>query len=157
MTASLIIPPGLVLIVGGLLLPLLPKVLRPLTLLGLPLVTLALVWSLPDGPALQAPFLGYELILVQGDKLSRLFATVFAIMAFAGALFALNQSRVTELAAALVYAGSAIGVALAGDLITLFICWEVMAIASTLIVLCGPAAREPGFAMRRCTSSAACC
>jgi multicomponent Na+:H+ antiporter subunit D len=49
-------------------------------------------------------------------------------MAFAGALFALNQARTVELAAAFVYAGSAIGVAFAGDLITLFIWWEVMAI-----------------------------
>jgi len=137
MTASLIIPPGLVLIVGGLLLPLLPRGLRPLVLLGLPLLTLALVWSLPDGPVLQAPFLGHELTLVQADKLSRLFATIFAIMAFAGALFALNQARIVELAAAFVYAGSAVGVSLAGDLITLFICWEVMAIGSTLIVWCG--------------------
>ncbi|HXF52607.1 MAG TPA: Na(+)/H(+) antiporter subunit D [Hyphomicrobiaceae bacterium] len=145
MTSSLIIPPGLILILGGLALPLLPKGLRPLALLGLPLLTLAVVWSLPDGPVVRAPFLGYELTLVQADKLSRLFATVFAIMAFAGALFALHQSRLVELAAAFVYAGSAVGVSLAGDLITLFIYWEVMAIASTLIVWCGgPKAQRAG-------------
>ena len=43
--------------------------------------------------ALAVPFLGYDLALVRGDALSRLFATVFALMAFAGALFALNQDR----------------------------------------------------------------
>jgi multicomponent Na+:H+ antiporter subunit D len=142
MIASLIIPPGPVLIVGGLLLPLLPRGVRPLALLGLPLLTLALVCNLSDGPVLQAPFLGYELTLVQGDKLSRMFATVFAIMAFAGSLFALHQTRIAELAAAFVYAGSAIGVALAGDLITLFIYWEVMAIGSTIIVWCGGQAAQ---------------
>jgi multicomponent Na+:H+ antiporter subunit D len=142
MTVSLIIPPSLVLILGGLVLPFLSKGLRALALLVLPLVTLALVWNVPDGPALQAPFLGYELTLVQGDKLSRLFATVFAIMAFAGALFALNQARIIELAAALIYAGSAIGVAFAGDLITLFIYWEAMAIGSTLVVWCGGAGAQ---------------
>ena len=87
-------------------------------LLVLPLVTLVLVWQVPDGVALEAPFLGYELTLVKGDALSRLFATVFAVMAFAGGLFALNQSRVVELAAAFCYAGSAIGVVFAGDLLT---------------------------------------
>jgi multicomponent Na+:H+ antiporter subunit D len=126
-----------VLVIGGLLLPFLRGGLRSAALIALPLVTLALVWNVPDGPALRAPFLGYELILVNGDKLSRLFASVFSIMAFAGALFALNQARTTELAAAFVYAGSAIGVVFAGDLITLFICWEVMAIGSTLVVWCG--------------------
>ena len=93
MTASLLIPPGLVLIIGGLLLPFLRGGLRSIVVIALPLVTLALVWNVPDGTVLQAPFLGYDLILVKGDKLSRLFATIFAIMAFAGGLFALNQAR----------------------------------------------------------------
>ncbi|MGE0036960.1 MAG: Na(+)/H(+) antiporter subunit D [Xanthobacteraceae bacterium] len=145
MTASLVIPPGVVLILGGLLLPLLSVRLRQLLLLLLPLVTLYLVWQVPDGLSLEAPFLGYTLELVKGDALSRLFATIFAIMAFAGGLFALNQSRVTELAAALCYAGSAIGVAFAGDLLTVFIFWELMAIASTLVLWsAGPSASRAG-------------
>ena len=79
------------------------------------------------------------------DALSRLFATVFSIMAFAGGLYALNQRRVIELASALCYAGSAIGVVFAGDLITVFIFWELMAIASTLVVWsAGPQARGAG-------------
>ena len=75
MIASLLIPPGLILITGGLLLPFLRGSLRSIVVVALPLVTLALVWSVPDGTTLQAPFLGYDLILVKGDKLSRLFAT----------------------------------------------------------------------------------
>jgi multicomponent Na+:H+ antiporter subunit D len=145
MTASVVLPPALVLIIGGLILPLLPVRLRGLVILVLPLATLFLVWQVPDGAALQTPFLGYELTLVKGDALSRLFATVFAIMAFAGGLFALNQNRVVELAAAFCYAGSAIGVVFAGDLISLFIFWELMAIASTLVVWsAGPSARGAG-------------
>src|SRR3989304_2636543 len=120
MTASAIMPPAAVLILGGLLLPFLQARLRAAALLLLPLLTLYLVWQVPDGVALRAPFLGYEIALVKGDALSRLFATVFAIMAFAGGLFALNQPRVTELAAASCYAGSAIGMAFAGDLLSLF-------------------------------------
>jgi len=145
MTASLVIPPAAVLILGGLILPLLQQRLRALAILALPLVTLWLIWLVPDGVALKAPFLGYELQLVKGDGLSRLFATIFAIMAFAGGLFALNQRNVVELAAAFCYAGSAIGVTFAGDLLTVFIFWEVMAIASTLVVWsAGPSARGAG-------------
>ncbi|MDO8400318.1 MAG: Na(+)/H(+) antiporter subunit D [Bradyrhizobium sp.] len=144
MTAS-VLPPAIVLIIGGLVLPMLPVRLRGFTILAMPLVTLFLVWQVPDGAALRMPFLGYELTLVKGDALSRLFATVFAVMAFAGGLFALNQNRVVELAAAFCYAGSAIGVVFAGDLISLFIFWELMAIASTLVVWsAGPSARGPG-------------
>ena len=145
MTASVVVPPAAALIVGGLLLPFLGERLRPLVLLGLPLVALFLVWQVPDGVALETSFIGYKLALVKGDALSRLFGTVFAIMAFAGGLFALRQERVVELAAAFCYAGSALGAIFAGDLITVFIFWELMAIASTLVVWsAGPTARGAG-------------
>lgn len=144
MTAS-VLPPAIVLIIGGLVLPMLPVRLRGFMILALPLATLLLVWQVPDGATLRMPFLGYELTPVKGDALSRLFATVFAGVAFAGGLFALNQSRVVELAAAFCYAGGAIGVVFAGDLISLFVFWELMAIASTLVVWSGgPSARGAG-------------
>ncbi|MEE8202873.1 MAG: Na(+)/H(+) antiporter subunit D, partial [Alphaproteobacteria bacterium] len=69
-----------------------------------------------------------------GTRLGRLFATAFAVMAFAGGLFAMGQARAVELSAAFVYAGSAICITFAGDLVTLFVFWEVMAIGSTLVV-----------------------
>ncbi|MDQ8726509.1 Na(+)/H(+) antiporter subunit D [Bradyrhizobium sp. LHD-71] len=144
MTASAL-PPALVLIAAGILLPMLSGRLRPTLLLLAPLLTLYLIWQVPDGVAARHAYLGYELVLVKGDALSRLFATVFAIMAFAGGLFALNQRRVIELAAAFCYAGAAIGVTFAGDWLTVFIFWELMAIASTLIIWSvGPSAYGAG-------------
>ena len=89
--------------------------------MALPLVVLALVWQVPDGPVWQLHFLDYTLTPLQGDKLSRLFATIFALMAAGGGLFALGQKSRVEVPAAFVYAGSAIGVALAGDLVTVFV------------------------------------
>ena len=134
MTASSAFPPALVLILGGLLLPLLRGYARGIAALALPLLTVWLVWQLPDGVSLSARFLEYRLEVVEADALGRLFAIIFAIMAFAGALFALNQPRGAELAAGSVSAGCAIGIALAGDLVTLFVFWEVMAVASIVIV-----------------------
>ena len=134
-------PPALLLVLGGFALPFAPPRVRAVLLLGLPLATLALVWNLPDGSAAAWQVHGYELVPVKVDALGRLFATIFAVMGFAGALFALNQARTLELASALVYAGSAIGVALAGDLLTLFVFWELMALASTGVLL---AAGEEG-------------
>ena len=74
------------------------------------------MWQVPDGPAWQLRFLDYTITPLQGDKLSRLFATIFSLMATGGGLFALSQKSRLEVPAAFVYAGSAIGVALAGDL-----------------------------------------
>jgi multicomponent Na+:H+ antiporter subunit D len=98
------------------------------------LVVLALVWQVPDGPAWQVRFLDYAITPLQGDKLSRLFATIFALMAAGGGLFALGQKSRVEVPAAFVYAGSAIGVALAGDLVTVFAFWELMAVGSTVVL-----------------------
>jgi multicomponent Na+:H+ antiporter subunit D len=127
-------PPALALIFAGLLLPFLRAEARTALLLLAPLLALWLVWLVPDGVALSLPFLGHELAVVSGSKLSRLFGTAFAIITLAGGLFSLNQKNLLELAAAYVYAGSALGVIFAGDLITLFVFWELMAIASTLVL-----------------------
>ena len=134
MASDMILPPALALIAAGLLLPLLAGIWRSALLLAAPLVSLWLVWQVPDGTSLSMPFLDQQLVLLSGSKLARMFATVFSIMAFAGGLYALNQRSNLELAAAYVYAGSAIGVTFAGDLITLFVFWELMAVASTLVL-----------------------
>lgn len=128
------IPPGAVLILGGVLIALGPRRLRPVVVLAFPAVAFAAVWQVPDGVTLSAPFLDFTLELVKGDKLSRLFGTIFALMALLGGLFALNQKSVHELAAAFIYAGCALGVAFAGDLLSVFIFWEMMAIASGIVI-----------------------
>ena len=144
-------PPGLVLVLGAIALPFLRGSARAAWVLALPLITLALVWRVPDGAALTIPILDYVLTPVVGDALSRLFAIIFAIMAFAGGLYALNHCRVIEIAAAFVYAGSAIGVAFAGDLLTLFFFWEIMALGSTTVLLAGGGRRSMPAAMRYLT------
>ncbi|MDX2288304.1 MAG: Na(+)/H(+) antiporter subunit D [Hyphomicrobiaceae bacterium] len=136
MIASLVLSPGLVLIAGGLMLPLLARIgLRSVALLAFPALALVLALALPDGVLVTSRFLGLDLVPLKMDATSRVFATVFALMSFAGSLYALNQKSTIELASAHVYAGSAIGVATAGDLVTVFIYWEAMALASTLVIL----------------------
>ena len=132
-------PPGSILILAGLALPIVTYRIRETLILLAPLFTLAAVWAVPDGTVLSYEYLGMEIIPVKADALTRMFATVFAFMAFAGGLFALNQKKVHELAAALVYAGSAVNVTFAGDLVTVFIFWEIMAVGSTIIVWSGGA------------------
>lgn len=137
MTSAVLIPPGLVLIAAGLLVAVTRGHARSAVLLVAPIITLCAIWQVPDGVVLSGQFMGYTIVPVEGSALSRLFAAIFAIMAFGGGLFALNQKNHTELAAAFVYGGSAVGVAFAGDLITVFVFWELMAVGSTIVVWCG--------------------
>ncbi len=126
--------PGLLLVAAGVALaPLRGSARAALTLLA-PAAAIALVLALPEGVLWKGSFLGYPIVPFAVDRLSRLFALVFSIMAFGGGLFALKQASRVELPAAFVYAGSAIGVTLAGDLLTVFVFWELMAVGSTLVI-----------------------
>ena len=126
--------PGLVLIAAGLVLLRLRGTARDVVVLAAPLVVLWLIWALPEGTAGNIHWLGYELVPFRSDRLSRLFGTVFSIMAFAGGLFGLRQQRLAETPVAYMYAGASLGVVFAGDLITVFVFWELMAVCSTLVI-----------------------
>ena len=130
---ELAFPPGLILVLGALFVPFLAK-LRTVLIIGLPVICLLFVWLLPDSYILSWSFMGYELEPIRVSVIGRLFATVFAVMTLVGGIYASRQATNFELTAALIYAGSAIGVTLAGDLITLFVFWELMAIGSTLVI-----------------------
>jgi len=135
MTAN--IPPGFILIIGALLIAVTPGRAYKAWSLIAPLFALAAIWLFPEHGRISVHWLDYDLVLAQFNLPTKAFATIFALMAFAGALFALNQDRRVELAGAMLYAGSAIGVTFAGDLITLFLFWEVMAVGSTIVVWAG--------------------
>ncbi len=139
--------PALILLAGALLSALLRGSLRTAVLFIAPAATLWAIWQVPDGVAATITFLEYyQLEPVEGSPLRRLFATVFALMALGGVLYAFRQAKPYELSSALAYAAGAVGVCFAGDLITLFIYWELMALFSTVIVWCGgtPGARAAG-------------
>lgn len=132
--SNLILHPALILIAGALLLPFLRGTARNIAVLSAPTFALIALWMLPEGRLWQVAWLDYQLAPLAVDKLSRLFATIFTLMAIVGGLFALRQQSRLEIPAAFLYAGSAIGVALAGDLVTVFVFWEIMAVGSTLVI-----------------------
>ncbi|RLQ22268.1 Na(+)/H(+) antiporter subunit D [Seongchinamella sediminis] len=138
--------PALIMVVAALAIGPARGHVRTAVVLLAPLLTLWAVWQVPDGVQDTVRFLSYQIEPVEGGPLRRLFATIFALMAFVGGLFAFRLARWHELAAAYFYAAGAIGVSFAGDLISLFIYWELMALFSTVVVWCGgnAAARAAG-------------
>jgi multicomponent Na+:H+ antiporter subunit D len=134
--------PAAAMLIGAVLVALTRGTLRGVLALLAPVVALAAIWQVPDGVHVTAQFLGYPVEVVHGDAVRRMFATGFALMAFGGILFALRLAKWWELSAALAYAGGAIGVSFAGDLIVLFLFWELMALASVVIVWCGGTLRS---------------
>ena len=141
------IPPGLILIIAGILILLVPKQLFKIIAFLAPALTIFLVLQIPDGVSLQTTFLDYSVELIEGDKLSRLFGLIFSIMTLGGTIFAINNIKIRELAFAFIYAGSAIGVTFSGDFISMFVFWEIMAIGSTMVIWNGldKASQRAGF------------
>ncbi len=128
------LPPGLILILGGLLLPLVPRSVRKIVLVLLPALGLAHAAVLPLGSSLAYTVFDYELVLYQVDALSRIFGIIFHIAALLTAVYTLHDDDPVQQVAGLTYSGAAIAAAFAGDLITLFVFWEATAITSVFLI-----------------------
>jgi multicomponent Na+:H+ antiporter subunit D len=123
-------PPGLILILGAVLVPLLRGRVRQAYMLVLPVLGFVQVAMLPVGFVYSVQMFNYELTLVRVDELSKVFAYVFYIASFLSVVFALHVKDTVQLVSGLIYAGAAVAALFVGDLISLFVFWELTAVAS---------------------------
>lgn len=142
------LPPGLILLAGALLLPLIPRAARAWAFLAFPALAFLHILGLEEGTTVSFPFLHFELEPLRADRLSLVFGNIFALVAFLGGLFAMHLKDTGQQVSALVYAGSALGAVFAGDLFTLFVCWELMAFAAAYLVWARRTPESYGSAMR---------
>ena len=126
--------PGLLLILGAWALPFLKGPVHRLAMLLLPAAALAVCLRMTPGIYGEVSFLGQSLVFGRVDPLSLLFSYVFSIMAFIGMVYSLHVKDDTQHVTALTYAGTALGVTFAGDFLSLYVFWELMAVSSVLLV-----------------------
>ena len=79
-------------------------------------------------------FIGYEITPFAADKLSRLFATIFALDGVRWRVVRAQSIQSSRAAGGVPLRRGSDGVTFAGDLLTVFIFWELMAIGSTLVI-----------------------
>lgn len=128
-------PVAFVFFAAAILLMALPRgPIRGGLLLIAPLITLVVIWYLPEGNLWSVNLMGLDLDFMRVDRLSRIFGLIFCVAAFLGNLYAWHVKDSVQQIAALLYAGSAIGAVFAGDLITLFLFWEGTAITSVFLI-----------------------
>jgi len=138
MAAVAELPPFLPFYLGALLValaPARPQWLRPALTVLTPLLGAANLLTIPAGAHLNMELLGYELNPLRADRLSNLFGYLFHLAAFIGAIYAWHARARGQQAAALLYAGSALGAVFAGDLLTLFVFWEMLAVSSVFLIV----------------------
>lgn len=140
--------PGVILIVGAFLLPFLPEKVRSSVFLLFPLASLYVVFTTANGYSFSIEFAAYQLQLMEVDRLSRVFGIIFSITAFVAGVYAHHIKDLGQQVNALVYAGSALGVTFAGDLLTLIVFWELMAVSSTWLIWARRTKESDGAGMR---------
>src|SRR5215831_100266 len=126
--------PSLILILGSLLLPVIPTRLKRGYLLLIPILVFARIFSMNQGTFGQVQFLDWSLVFGRVDRLSSVFGYIMSLMCILGTLYGLHVKRDGEHAAAWIYVGGSIGAIYAGDFITLFLFWEIMAFSSVFLV-----------------------
>ncbi len=141
-------PPVAIMVVAAVLVALIPvSIVRKAIAVGAPLLVLAqLIWGLDAGDSWTFTWLFLELEPLRADALSLVFGYVFAIAAALGGIYAWHLNDRYQQAAALGYAGTSIGVVFAGDLLTLVLFWELMALTSAYLIWAGgnPGSRSAG-------------
>ncbi|VAW93104.1 Na(+) H(+) antiporter subunit A [hydrothermal vent metagenome] len=108
--------------------------LRIIIMLAVPILGGVQLWFLPEANYLQFTFLNYQLSPYRVDKLSLLFGYLFHIAAFISLIYAIHIRDTLQQVASMLYAGSAIGAVFAGDLLTLFVFWELLALSSVFLI-----------------------
>jgi multicomponent Na+:H+ antiporter subunit D len=122
---------------GGLLLPFVPRAIRKAFLMAVPLLAGALVLRMlhaPHGEYGVLPVLNWVLTFGRVDALSLVFAVIMSGMCIIGTLFSLHVEEDLQHIAAWTYVSGSLGAIFAGDLITLFVFWELMAFASVFLI-----------------------
>ncbi len=132
MTTSL--PPFLIFFVGAALVGLCRGRLQSAIMILVPLAGAANMLGIEPGLVREGHVFDYTLTILRADQLSILFGWLFHLAAFLGLVYASHVRDTLQHVSALVYAGSALGAVFAGDLITLFVFWELLALSSVFLI-----------------------
>ncbi len=129
------LPPFIIFFVAALLVVATRGIVRSTILLAAPAVGGLHLWfNVDPGLIVSHSILSIDLIVMRTDKLSLLFGYLFCLASFIATLYAWHVKDSTQQLAGLIYAGAALGAVFAGDLITLFIFWELLALSSVFLI-----------------------
>ena len=129
------LPPFLLYFAAAVLVAVTRGLPRQLIQLAIPVVTGLYLWLVINpGANVSYTLMSLELTVLRADKLSLLFGYLFCIASFFAGIFSLHVKDTKQHIAGMIYAGSALGAVFSGDLITLFIFWELLAVSSVFLI-----------------------
>ncbi len=146
------LPPFALFFLGALLVALTRGALRKAILIVVPVLGALALTRLHPGTTIEVDLFSYTLVPLRVDKLSLLFGYLFTLAMLIGNIYALHlgdkeHPRIQH-ASAMLYGGSALGAVFAGDLITLFVFWEGLALTSVFLIWASDSERALAAGMR---------
>jgi multicomponent Na+:H+ antiporter subunit D len=123
------VPPAAIFIIGAFLVPLLRGKIKSAYLLLLPVLGFINLINIPEGIHWTFGFMDYTLVFGKVDRLSLIFGYIFHLISLIAIIYALHVKDDLQHVAGLAYGGSALGVVFAGDLLSLFIFWELLSVS----------------------------
>ena len=132
--SEMFIHPSVFFILGALIIPFLKGRAKQSYMVVVALLAFLAVLIMPHGTYGVYEFLEWQLTFGNVDKLSKVFAYIFSIMGVIGIIYSIHVDNDGEILAAFYYVGGALGVTLAGDFLTLFLFWEIMAFSSVFLI-----------------------
>lgn len=132
------INPGLWVILAGIIAALIPAgIARKALAITAPIFAAVLIFNLYDSTEVlagQFSVLGVEFTTLRIDNLSVVWGYLFCLAGLINAIYALHEESWITDSSALIYTGAAIAGVLSGDLLSLFLFWELTAISSVFLV-----------------------
>ena len=128
------IHPALILLLGAALLPVVPARLRKGYLLLIPILTFGHMLTLNQGTFGEVRLLEWTLVFGRVDTLSSVFGYIMTLMCILGTLYGLHVKDTGQHIAAWIYVAGSLGAIYAGDFLTLFVFWELMAFSSVFLI-----------------------
>ena len=128
------LPPFVPFFIGALIAAVTRGPLRNVVMVAIPIAGAWHLWMEPEGIHIQFAFLEYQLVPYRVDRLSLMFGYVFHIAAFIAIIYSLHVRDTLQQVAAMLYAGSGLGAIFAGDLLSLFVFWELLAFTSVFLI-----------------------
>ena len=122
--------PAFALLLGGLVAAVLRGHFASMALVIAPILGFWQVYSLDVGMVSSMSLFGYEILGVVVDQQAKLFGYLFHLAALVAGIYSFHLRDPWQISMALLYAATAVGVAFAGDMLSLFLWWEGLAITS---------------------------
>lgn len=122
--------PATALLLGGLATIFLRGRFASVVLVMAPLFGLFHLYGMELGGVSSYNLFGYEMVAATVDQQAKVFGYLFHIAALVAGIYSFHVRDPWQVSMALFYAASAVGVAFAGDMLSLFLWWEGLAITS---------------------------